>query len=98
MATVVNGTLVVPLSTISTPLIFFDPERAYNISIATYVHIASLGVRRVFVQHLHINGYINQGSLNQAIVWDILDNLGSDYKLLSHHKIKLPTVLYFTTR
>lgn len=50
MATVVNGTLVVPLSAVSTPLIFFDPDLAYHISVATYIHIASLGVR----PHFHV--------------------------------------------
>ncbi|KAF5309007.1 hypothetical protein D9619_013549 [Psilocybe cf. subviscida] len=76
MATVVNDTLVVPLSAVSTPLIFFDPDLAYQVSVATYIHIASLG----------------------AIIWDVLDNLGNDYRLLVHHKVRAPTIIYFLTR
>ncbi|KAF5309039.1 hypothetical protein D9619_013552 [Psilocybe cf. subviscida] len=76
MVTVVNDTLVVPLSAVSTPLIFFDPDLAYLISSATYIHIASLG----------------------ATIWDVLDNLGNDYRLLVHYEIRAPTIIYFLTR
>ncbi|KAF8965390.1 hypothetical protein BDZ97DRAFT_1625731, partial [Flammula alnicola] len=59
-----------------TPLIFFSPRLAYQISVATYIHTGSTAV----------------------LIWDIIDNLGNDFKLLYSYKIRLPTVLYFTTR
>ncbi|KAG6908522.1 hypothetical protein DXG01_004293 [Tephrocybe rancida] len=33
-----------------------------------------------------------------ALIWDILSNLDSDYKLLFRHKIGIPTLVYFFSR
>ncbi|KDR70190.1 hypothetical protein GALMADRAFT_43546, partial [Galerina marginata CBS 339.88] len=59
-----------------TPLIFFSPQLAYQLSVATYLHVGSTG----------------------ALLWDIIDNLGNDFRLLYYYKIRLPTVAYFVTR
>ncbi|EGN97842.1 hypothetical protein SERLA73DRAFT_168972 [Serpula lacrymans var. lacrymans S7.3] len=44
-----------------------------------------------------ISQYVLVGSAG-AIIWDILSNLISDYKLLSRHRIGLPTMVYFLSR
>ncbi|KDR79259.1 hypothetical protein GALMADRAFT_137131 [Galerina marginata CBS 339.88] len=73
-ASVLN--ITIPLTDVSTPLIFFSPELAYQFNVATYLHVGSTG----------------------ALVLDILDNLGNDFGLLYHYDIRLPTIIYFTTR
>ncbi|KAF9479194.1 hypothetical protein BDN70DRAFT_879062 [Pholiota conissans] len=66
----------IPLSDVSTPLMFVSPGLARNINDATYLHIASTGI----------------------LLWDFLNNLRNDFKLLFTHKIGIPTILYFTIR
>ncbi|KAF5381349.1 hypothetical protein D9615_008347 [Tricholomella constricta] len=44
-----------------------------------------------------IAAYVMVGSLG-ALIWDILINVDSDYKLLFKHKIGVPTITYFLSR
>ncbi|KAF9471409.1 hypothetical protein BDN70DRAFT_869212 [Pholiota conissans] len=59
-----------------TPLAFFDPQSAYQVSVSIYVLAASLGV----------------------LLWDILDNISSDFNLLFKNRITISTLVYFTSR
>ncbi|KAF8199057.1 hypothetical protein BJ912DRAFT_950735, partial [Pholiota molesta] len=59
-----------------TPLAFVQPAAAYQISVATYLRVASLAV----------------------MIWDILDNVSNDSKLLFRTRIGVPTVVYFVSR
>lgn len=34
----------------------------------------------------------------QVIAWDVLSNLGNDYKLLFKHRISLPSIVYVVSR
>lgn len=43
MVVIFNTTI--PVENISTPLIFFSPHLAYQLNVATYLHVGSTGVR-----------------------------------------------------
>ncbi|KAF9567216.1 hypothetical protein CPC08DRAFT_627261 [Agrocybe pediades] len=59
-----------------TPMAFFPPTSAFEITITAYVMVASLAV----------------------MIWDVLHTIGPDYILLTRHKIRLPTVIYFISK
>ncbi|KAF9457888.1 hypothetical protein BDZ94DRAFT_161269 [Collybia nuda] len=44
-----------------------------------------------------IMDYVGIGGLS-VLVWDILTHLHSDYKLITQHRIKLPTIVYLISR
>ncbi|KDR70188.1 hypothetical protein GALMADRAFT_41759, partial [Galerina marginata CBS 339.88] len=46
---------------------------------------------------INVATYIHIGTTT-VLIWDILDNLRNDFKLIFSFKIGLPTVLYFLTR
>ncbi|KAF8898069.1 hypothetical protein CPB84DRAFT_1748075 [Gymnopilus junonius] len=58
------------------PMAFLPPDIAYQVTIASYILVGSLGV----------------------LVWDILNNLDGDFRLLTQHRIGMPTVAYFISR
>ncbi|KAF8806082.1 hypothetical protein BYT27DRAFT_7191384 [Phlegmacium glaucopus] len=41
--------------------------------------------------------YVSVGTL-AVFIWDILNHIPSDYELLSEHRIRFPTVIYFLSR
>ncbi|KAF9482376.1 hypothetical protein BDN70DRAFT_930069 [Pholiota conissans] len=41
--------------------------------------------------------YIHVGCM-AVLIWDIIDNLKGDYRLLFHHRIQMPTIIYFISR
>ncbi|KAF8898046.1 hypothetical protein CPB84DRAFT_1681667 [Gymnopilus junonius] len=59
-----------------TPMAFLPPDIAFEVTIATYVLVGSLGV----------------------MIWDVLNNLKGDFKLLFKYRITLPTIAYFISR
>ncbi|KAF9567211.1 hypothetical protein CPC08DRAFT_617773, partial [Agrocybe pediades] len=59
-----------------TPMAFLPPDIAYQVTVASYILVGSLGV----------------------LVWDILNNLGSDFRILFKHRITIPTIAYFISR
>jgi len=77
-----------------TPLAFLPPDIAFQITIASYILVGTLGVSSTL---LGISQY-NLIHLNQVLVWDILNNIGGDFKLLFKHRISLPTIAYFLSR
>ncbi|KAF9485506.1 hypothetical protein BDN70DRAFT_910127 [Pholiota conissans] len=44
-----------------------------------------------------IKNYTTVG-ITAILVWDVLSNLGEDYKLLTRHPIRFPTIVYFLSR
>ncbi|KAJ3489007.1 hypothetical protein NLJ89_g11566 [Agrocybe chaxingu] len=59
-----------------TPMAFLPPDIAFQVTVASYILVGSLGV----------------------LIWDILNNLSSDYRLLTKYRIGLPTIAYFISR
>ncbi|KAF8154825.1 hypothetical protein B0H34DRAFT_538909 [Crassisporium funariophilum] len=59
-----------------TPLAFFPPELAFQVSVANNVLVGSLAV----------------------MIWDMLNNIGADYKLLTRYRITISMIVYFISR
>ncbi|KDR73162.1 hypothetical protein GALMADRAFT_125223 [Galerina marginata CBS 339.88] len=59
-----------------TPMAFLPPDIAFEVTVASYILVGSLGV----------------------LIWDILNNLSGDYKLLTKHRVGPPTLAYFLSR
>ncbi|KDR80236.1 hypothetical protein GALMADRAFT_223126 [Galerina marginata CBS 339.88] len=72
MANVTTPTLPNPL----TPLAFFPPDLAWQMSVLLYVSIASVA----------------------AFIWDILNNLLNDCKLVTQYRVNFPTIIYLASR
>jgi len=71
-----NGTSLPQLPNPYTPLAFFPPELAYEVSVSIYTFVGTLTV----------------------MIWDILNNINTDYRLLTQYRIALPTIAYFISR
>lgn len=75
------------------PFVFMSPELAWNMSVVRYVCVGTTGVSSL------LGGYYvvlsRDGWIFQAFVWEILNNMIGNYRLLFHHRIRLPTVAYF---
>ncbi|KDR73143.1 hypothetical protein GALMADRAFT_72738 [Galerina marginata CBS 339.88] len=71
-----NATDVPQLPNPLTPMAFLPPDLAFQVTIAIYILVGSLGV----------------------MIWDILNNLKSDYILLTKYRITLPTITYVISR
>ncbi|KAF4609869.1 hypothetical protein D9613_010414 [Agrocybe pediades] len=59
-----------------TPMAFLPPDAAFELTITSYVMVASLAI----------------------MIWDILHTIGDDYILLTQHRIRLPTIIYFISK
>ncbi|KAF8800060.1 hypothetical protein BYT27DRAFT_7236154 [Phlegmacium glaucopus] len=72
----INGTSPLELPNPYTPLAFFPPDVAYQISVSIHTLVAALVV----------------------MIWDMLNNINSDYRLLTQYRIVFPTIAYFISR
>ena len=80
----------------STPLAFFPPEAAEQTAVFYYVSVGSLAVS--LTSHVETLQLLRILSLRQIFVWDVLENLGDDYRLLTEYRITVTTCAYLSSR
>jgi len=90
---IVNGSAILnPFS----PMTFLSPEQAFQLKISRYILVGTLGVSCQSV-YLSVES-VKMANVYQALLWDIISNLKIDYILLSRHRIRSQTVIYFISK
>lgn len=76
-----------------TPLAYLSPKLAFETQVSNYVVVGSLAVSCTNYETILILSVFD----GQAMIWDMLFHINSDYKLL-RLKVGIPTCVYFFSR
>ena len=74
------------------PSAFLPPQIGHPVEISKYILIGTLGVS------FSLGRVGERANANQAHVWDILNNIRWDYRLIVKHRVRLQTVVYFISK
>ncbi len=84
-----------PILNPNTPLAYLDPVQAYQTSVAIYVLAGSAGVSDSLLP-LKRNA-VNK-SPQQVLIWDVLDNISADFKIIFKSRFTLSTAAFIGSR
>lgn len=87
-----------PILNPDTPLAFLEPEAAYQTAVSIYVTAASLGVRVFAKSSIDLELIITHRFMSQVLVWDIVDNISEEYKVVFRSRFNLSTLAYIGSR
>ncbi|TEB08742.1 hypothetical protein FA13DRAFT_1806958 [Coprinellus micaceus] len=78
-----------------TPLSYVSAGTATQMSIGSYVVVGSLAVRLRFALRSEMNPHQDR---YPGLLWDILQNLPADLKILTQSRIRLQSIVYLVSR
>ncbi|PPQ64454.1 hypothetical protein CVT24_008464 [Panaeolus cyanescens] len=81
----------------TTPMAFVPPDLAQQVMTVSWISVGSAAVSPYVLEDIHkICHYANEAV--KVLLWDMWDNICSDYRLVTAFTIQLPTIVYFLSR